>query len=119
MSPKRGDNTVPTHFAPPERDYGERLRKSIDFVCTSETMDTVMRTVNGLVAVLNDRRQILGMNRALIDVLGLDGPGDALGLRPGEALPCGHSRDMEARCGTSRYCVTCGAKIAHSEKGGT
>jgi hypothetical protein len=35
-----------------------------------------------------------------------------LGIRPGEAFDCLYAKEMAGGCGTSRYCVTCGAAVA-------
>jgi len=74
-------------------------------------IDGVMRSVGGMVAVLNEHRQILTVNNELLRTMGIDG-GAVLGLRPGEAIRCEHAREMPGGCGTSRYCSTCGAAIA-------
>lgn len=101
-----------THFAPPERVDGEALRVEIDAVTSSPIVDSLLRAVDGLVAVLDEHRQVLALNHELLRAAGVDRPEAALGLRPGELLGCAHAHEMEAGCGTSRFCSTCGAAIA-------
>ena len=101
-----------TFFAPPER-AGERLfRDHVDLVSGSPLMGGLMQTVSGLLAVLNEQRQILALNETLLDLLGLGDAEDVLGLRLGEAIRCVHAQDPPAGCGTTRYCSSCGAAIA-------
>jgi signal transduction histidine kinase len=64
--------------------------------------------------VLNEQRQIVYFNRAL---LSLSGPVEAralFGRKFGQALQCDHAFDGEG-CGTTDACQTCGAFLAVSE----
>jgi signal transduction histidine kinase len=66
--------------------------------------------------IINDRRQIIWMNRKAADTIsGIAGDGDAsrsIGLRPGEALGCIHACEKPGGCGTSLFCSYCGAPAA-------
>ncbi|MCP4369989.1 MAG: sensor histidine kinase, partial [Deltaproteobacteria bacterium] len=64
----------------------------------------------GLLAVLNEHRQIVALNDSFLQMLGIDDPSKALGLRQG--FRCVHAHDEPAGCGTTKYCSTCGAAIA-------
>jgi signal transduction histidine kinase len=75
-------------------------------------MDTLLRTVGGLLVVLNEDRQIVALNHAFLDALGVADPGTVLGLRLGESLRCVHAAQPPNGCGTTPHCVTCGAAIA-------
>jgi signal transduction histidine kinase len=75
-----------------------------------------------MIAVLNEHRQVLAVNDALLRTLGVDNGGVVLGLRPGEVLQCDYAREMPGGCGTSRFCSTCGSAVAIVESlrdGGT
>jgi signal transduction histidine kinase len=78
----------------------------------SPILSGILELLGGWVAVLNDKRQVLAINHALLRALGVDQPDQLLGLRPGEVLNCVHAHDHPGGCGTSRYCTTCGAAIA-------
>ena len=71
-----------------------------------------MQSVYGLLAVLNQERQILAVNDTLLATLGMHDADRLLGLRPGEAVQCVHAHDEPGGCGTGRFCSTCGAAIA-------
>jgi signal transduction histidine kinase len=101
-----------TFFAPAQRAEKRDLLRNIDFVSRNPVIDLVLRSAGSLLAILNEQRQIVAVNDALLKVLGLDNASDVFGLRPGEAIHCTHARDMPGGCGTSRYCETCGAAIA-------
>jgi signal transduction histidine kinase len=66
--------------------------------------------------IINDRRQIIWMNRKASDTIGgIAGDGDGsrgIGLRPGEALGCIHACEKPGGCGTSLFCSYCGAPAA-------
>lgn len=75
-------------------------------------VDELLDAVGGMIAILNDHRQILALNVGLMRRLGLDDPCPALGLRLGEVLGCVHSDETPGGCGTTKWCRTCGAAIA-------
>ena len=81
----------------------------------SPVVDGIMRTVGGPVAVLNQHRQILAVNDAFLQHLGVTGGAGIQGLRLGEALRCIHAREMPGGCCTSRYCPSCEISLATEE----
>ncbi|MCB2201089.1 PAS domain-containing sensor histidine kinase [bacterium] len=99
-------------FASPERKSLDELTSTIDSISNNPFVDGLLQTVAGLIAVLNEHRQIVSVNKAFLDALGVDDAAGVLGLRPGEALHCVHAWKQTAGCGTSRYCSSCGAAIA-------
>jgi K+-sensing histidine kinase KdpD len=101
-----------THFATPERSDPDELQRHIRYASHNPVIDGIMGIVGGLIAVLNQNRQILAVNHGLMEMLGVENPQQLLGLRPGEALGCIYADEMDAGCGTSPYCITCGAAIA-------
>lgn len=101
-----------THFAPAERTSEEQLRVEIHSVSDNPVIDGLLGAVGGLLAVLNEKRQILALNEKLLATLGISNPEEVLGLRPGEAIQCIHAHEMPGGCGTSQFCSTCGAAIA-------
>ena len=95
-----------------QRAQGETLEREIAVVHDSPIVDGLMAVTGGLLAVLNDRRQILAVNEGLLHLLGVENPADVLGLRPGEAINCVHAHDAVEGCGEGPVCMTCGAAIA-------
>lgn len=103
---------INSYFAAPERKSGKDLYEDIDKATTNTFIDGLMTIANGLFAVLNDKRQVLAVNDTFIKLLGIEDTGQILGLRPGEVVDCIHACEMPYGCGTSKYCVTCGAVIS-------
>jgi len=101
-----------THFASPRRSSGSELRREIEIVSGSPVVSGLLNSVGGLLAVLDENRQIVSVNDSFAEMLGLDDSSETLGLRPGEALKCIHAHDQPAGCGTTEYCSTCGAAIS-------
>ncbi len=101
-----------TYFAPPERAEPADLHIDISSITNNEVIDGILRSATGIIAVLNEQRQILSVNTSFLKMLGIDDPETVLGLRPGEAIDCTHAHDMKAGCGTGKFCATCGAAIA-------
>ncbi len=108
----RREATMESHFASPARDDEQQLAAQIALISANPVIDGLLGTVSGLLAVLNEHRQILAVNDSLLTMLGIDDVGDALGLRPGEAIGCLHAHETPAGCGTSQSCSSCGAAIA-------
>lgn len=101
-----------TYFASPERSDKQQLAAEIEIVSQNPIVSSVLHSVGGLLAVLNEHRQIIAINDSFLKMLGISDPSEALGLRPGEAVGCIHAHEEEAGCGTSKFCSTCGAAIA-------
>ena len=101
-----------TFFASPERLSGFELKREIEFVSSNPIIDGLLHSVSGLLAVLNEHRQILAVNQSLLTMLQVGDAEKVLGLRPGEVLGCIYAHEMPAGCGTSKYCSTCGAAIS-------
>ncbi|MBN1408719.1 MAG: sensor histidine kinase [Calditrichaceae bacterium] len=101
-----------TYFASAERTAEKDLQSEIEIISNSEVMTGLLQTFSGLLAILDENRQIVALNESLLRMLGIDDPYEALGLRPGEVLECIHAHTEPGGCGTSRMCATCGAAIS-------
>lgn len=101
-----------TYFATPERAGEQELAAEIKAVDKSPVIAGLLHSISGLLAILDRHRQIIALNDSFLQMLGIDDPGQALGLRPGEVLQCVHAKDEPAGCGTTKFCSTCGAAIA-------
>ena len=103
---------IPSYYAPAERNDDPTVRSELELIMDNPVLNTLLTSIGGLVAVLNDKRQILMVNRSLLDQLGIRDIDCILGQRLGEAVECTHAHDMVGGCGTSAYCASCGAVIA-------
>jgi K+-sensing histidine kinase KdpD len=95
-----------------ERTTKEEVKQEIAAVLHDPLMDSFLKIIPGLLAVLNEHRQIVAINDDFIRHLGLDSSVHILGIRPGEALNCVHAHEGPGGCGTSPFCSSCGAAIA-------
>jgi K+-sensing histidine kinase KdpD len=101
-----------TYYASPEMSTPEEIEINIQIATNNPVIDGLMDSMCGLMAVLDNNRQVIAMNRAMLNKLGIKNPEKHLGLRLGKILECTHADDMLAGCGTGKYCATCGAAIA-------
>lgn len=101
-----------TYFAPAKRTRGEALSRQIDMVSQSPLLNTFLSAMAGILVILNEDRQVIGLNHAFLKMLGIADPGVALGLRFGESVGCPNAKAMAGGCGTSKLCASCGAVIA-------
>lgn len=112
FSAPKGLVLMQTHFASPERTPDKELHIEIDVVSKNPIISQMLQSVGGLLAVLDQNRQIVSINDTFLHMLGVKDPDTALGLRLGEAVNCIHAHEETAGCGTSRCCSSCGAAIA-------
>ena len=99
-------------FADPERKSPADMQKEQLLIHSQGLVSELLQVVDGLLAVLNDKRQIVVLNDQLMTHLGIKDPSRVLGMRLGEVIKCVYSREEESGCGTSKFCATCGAAIA-------
>lgn len=101
-----------TYFAPAARASAAAVEAQVLQVTGHPVVTALMKVAAGLVAVLNEQRQLLALNPAFMKELGISDPATVFGLRPGEAVGCLHAHDENGGCGTSLFCASCGAAIA-------
>lgn len=101
-----------TCFAPAGRTDRRKLRNQISDISSSPIMNSLLTTMGGLFVVLNEERQLVAINHAFLAAIGIDNAEEVLGLRLGESLHCIHAQQPPHGCGTTPFCVTCGAAIA-------
>jgi hypothetical protein len=104
--------TMETFYASPERASMEELENDIRSISSDPMICGLMNILSGLLAVLNEHRQILTVNDYYLRLLNLDDVRKIIGLRPGESINCIHANELPGGCGTSEYCASCGAAIA-------
>lgn len=103
---------IETYFAPAKRLSESELQAQVEILNENPVINGLLSIVGGLLAVLNENRQILAINENLLKMLGIEHPELTLGMRPGEVLHCVHANEMPGGCGTSAFCSSCGAAIA-------
>lgn len=108
-----------TLFAPPQRTAPADLVESRKRLDTLHVSLSLFDSLPQFLMVLDENRQVILANRALLNYLTEHGLKFELGARPGEVLGCIHSHEMEAGCGTSEACRHCGAvqAILEAQKG--
>ncbi len=101
-----------TYFAPAKKTDRRKFKNQIYDISHSPIMDTLLQTMAGLMVVLNEDRQIITLNHAFLEAIGIKNAEEVLGLRLGQTLNCIHAEEEPYGCGTTPYCSTCGAAIA-------
>ncbi|MDY6857206.1 MAG: sensor histidine kinase [Thermodesulfobacteriota bacterium] len=101
-----------TYFTQAERVNEKELIAEIEIVNRNPVMSALLHSIGGLLAILDEHRQIVALNDSFLRMLDINNPEESLGLRPGEALQCIYAYEEPAGCGTTKFCSTCGAAIA-------
>lgn len=101
-----------TYFLSPERSTVAELNNEMNIVVNNPIVSALMNAINAYLLVFNKNRQIVASNDSFLKSMNSNSCRVVLGLRLGEALRCVYSDRMEAGCGTSEYCLTCGVAVA-------
>jgi signal transduction histidine kinase len=97
-----------TLFAPAERDSREDVASSFEDLKSQVPYDAVLDLVPNMSLIVNERRQVLFANAALLSTFALEAR-DIVGARSGEILGCVHAAETAGGCGTAEACRVCGA----------
>ncbi len=100
-----------TFFAPAGRDSPQELQRRMAQVQNTPLLQKIMDALASPVAILNENRQILAANRALLQMLNVN-VDEVIGKRTGEVVGCTFSKGGPDGCGTTKFCLTCGAVAA-------
>jgi len=101
-----------THFASPERSVKAKILRDYSGFKSASYIEELIAALPYIAVILNQHREIVFSNKALLKLMGIEDMEGLLGQRPGDALKCIHSTTMEAGCGTSGHCQVCGAANA-------
>ena len=78
-------------------------------VLMDKVLGNILDALPDSALVLNQERQIVAVNKALLRTCGLSSDEALVGKRPGEAIHCLFSGDGPDGCGTGIHCTVCGA----------
>lgn len=101
-----------TYFAPAKRTDWSVFSSQVADISNNPILNELLNITGGVLVLVNEDRQIVGVNKVFMDTLGISDPSVALGLRLGEILYCINSSQPPNGCGTTPPCATCGAAIA-------
>jgi len=100
---------VSTYYAPERRATAERIAGQSRYFSDARFFGELLQWLPLMVLILNEERQTVYANRAVLKTVGAADLQSVLGLRPGEVFRCRHSGDMPGGCGTTVFCRYCGA----------
>lgn len=98
-----------SQFAPAQRASKYAIKQQADFFANEELLNRLFNGVPDIFLILNEQRQIIFANQAVLDLLDVKEKQTVYGLRPGEALDCVHASENMGGCGTTEFCKMCGA----------
>jgi signal transduction histidine kinase len=104
---------LPTQFAPAERADDAAIAADVAHFQDQQLLHEFFAAVPELFVVLNEQRQIVFANRAMLAAVQRDTIAEVAGQRVGEAINCAHAFDgdggLPGLCGTTEFCRNCGA----------
>jgi len=100
---------IDSFFASPQRSSDDEVELERVKLANNPMIKEMLEGFPDLALILNDNRQLVAFNSKAGAYVPPEIGGSVYGLRPGEAVNCIHSYEMPAGCGTSKFCVECGA----------
>ncbi|MFA6980193.1 MAG: ATP-binding protein [Ignavibacteriaceae bacterium] len=101
--------TQETYFASPLRSPDENIERDRKIIENNPTIMQLLEGFPDLALILNENRQLVAFNSKACAYVPEAIQTNVYGMRPGEAVDCIHAKEMPAGCGTSKFCVECGA----------
>jgi signal transduction histidine kinase len=102
------DSSLHTDFLPAERAQADAIAASFTRIERFGGLTRILDAVPDSIIILNEHRQIVFANRAMLGLLRIEDLDDVLGARPGEVLNCVNSGKNPGGCGTTEFCRECG-----------
>lgn len=101
------------------RDQEEDIRHQARAIIKSPCFNSLLDDIPNMIIIMNQRRQIIYMNKKFSETVHKKTGNGKIGLRPGECLLCVHAADGNFGCGSTDFCKVCGFAnaIKKSEKG--
>ena len=104
-------SSVESYFAPAGRDDQAALDSQASEIVQVQLFQELVNAIPSPVVVLNEKRQIVAANQALLQALKIEEP-SILGSRIGEVIHCANAEEGPDGCGTGVHCRACGAVAA-------
>ena len=98
-----------TFFASPFRTSDELIENERKIIQGNPIVLELLEGFPDLALILNENRQLVAFNSKAVNYVPEELRSSLYGMRPGEAVNCIHAHEMPAGCGTSKFCVECGA----------
>ncbi len=103
------DEQYKTSYAPAEGLDNNIVNLQNQTFQEDELFIKVLNSLNVLVVILNEHRQIVYANKKYLHIINIEVVETIIGQRLGESLNCIHSNDNRGLCGTSEACKNCSA----------
>lgn len=97
-----------THYAPADRTAQSEIQSEFSLLSSDDYFQMFFEAMPDVAAVVNENRQIVFANQALVALAGRGGLAETIGLRAGELLECKNLKQNSNGCGTTRACTFCG-----------
>lgn len=94
--------------APAERAAETEIQAQVQLFRAIPLFQSLIDAVPGLISVLNQQRQLVAANRALLEEIGAESVEEVQGLRNGEVYGCVQALENAVSCGSSAQCSVCG-----------
>ncbi len=102
------NDSLLTCFASAERSSQGEILRQYQVIVNNKDLVTFLNGVASMVSVLNANRQIVFVNKLILEMVGATDIHQVLGKRLGELFGCQYAFEVNG-CGTSPHCSACGA----------
>ena len=101
----------PMEFLPAKRADKATLQNQIEFIAGQTMITSMLDSMPNLAMLLNQERQIVYVNQAMLEFTGAKDMSRLLGRRPGEAMACRWA-GVSGACRTAHPCTVCGTALS-------
>lgn len=96
-------------FFSPERVDTEAILKQYHALADNHLIRMIADAIPDVAMILSETRQVVYLNKAVLDLIGMAHDEALLGRRTGELFNCIHAAETDEGCGTTDSCRYCGA----------
>ncbi len=108
LYPMNKEQKLP-HPIPSNRTSAHELSSQNKTIFDKKLLIELLDSISQMVVVLNSNREIIYANEQYLEFCKISKIEELLGMRPGESIECKNADKSEDGCGTSSFCINCGA----------
>lgn len=92
-----------------ERDSYDQILIDHKNLVADVSINSIVQNLPASIVIVNDKRQLVYINKAFFEMMELEESKTVLGMRMGDLIRCVHALQSENGCGTGESCGVCGS----------
>jgi nitrogen-specific signal transduction histidine kinase len=92
-----------------KRDSYDQILQDHKQIMADISIDSIVQNLPTSIAIVNDKRQLVYVNKAYFEMMDLKESKTVLGMRIGDLIKCVNALHLEGGCGAGLQCSVCGS----------